>query len=157
MYDFFYGTRFMLSVNLKFTNDFPFPNECHAVAVIILGMGSANERRRYNVTSSLIGWTLNQNAMQLVSCRDVYYKPYISLIILIRTPVKWLLSGVPYNMGHQVSNTHLLSRQKTYRQTPLNVESETSIENFLILVLRRRDGDVTLLVINGTSILIRDL
>ena len=23
---------------------------------IILGMGSANERRRYNVTSSLIGW-----------------------------------------------------------------------------------------------------
>ena len=27
---------------------------------IILGMGSANERRRYNVTSVLIGWHLIQ-------------------------------------------------------------------------------------------------
>ena len=27
----------------------------------ILGMGSANERRRYNVTSSLIGWSQNKN------------------------------------------------------------------------------------------------
>ena len=28
---------------------------------VILGMGSANERRRYNVTSSLIGWAHTQN------------------------------------------------------------------------------------------------
>ena len=28
---------------------------------IIVGMGSANERRRYNVTSSLIGWAHTQN------------------------------------------------------------------------------------------------
>ena len=28
---------------------------------IILGMGSANERRRYNVISSLIGWAYTQN------------------------------------------------------------------------------------------------
>ena len=28
---------------------------------IILGMGSANERRRYNVTSSLIGWAHTHN------------------------------------------------------------------------------------------------
>ena len=28
---------------------------------IILGMGSANERRHYNVTSSLIGWAHTQN------------------------------------------------------------------------------------------------
>ena len=28
---------------------------------IILGMGPNNERRRYNVTSSLIGWAHNQN------------------------------------------------------------------------------------------------
>ena len=28
---------------------------------IILGMGSANERRRYNVTWSLIGWAHTQN------------------------------------------------------------------------------------------------
>ena len=28
---------------------------------IILGMGSANERRRYIVTSSLIGWAHTQN------------------------------------------------------------------------------------------------
>ena len=31
---------------------------------IILGMGSANERRRYNVTSSLIGWAHTQNDPQ---------------------------------------------------------------------------------------------
>ena len=44
-------------------------NVCRAVivdttlglyAVIILGMGSANERRHYNVTSSLIAWVHNQ-------------------------------------------------------------------------------------------------
>ena len=29
-------------------------------AGIILGKGSANERRRYNMTSSLIGWAHNQ-------------------------------------------------------------------------------------------------
>ena len=28
---------------------------------IILGMSLVNERRRYNVTSSLIGWTNTQN------------------------------------------------------------------------------------------------
>ena len=32
-----------------------------AYLVLILGMGSANERRRYSVTSSLIGRTHNQN------------------------------------------------------------------------------------------------
>ena len=32
-----------------------------AAAGIILCMGSANERRRYNVTSSIIGWALTQN------------------------------------------------------------------------------------------------
>ena len=30
-------------------------------AWVILGIGSANERRRYNVTSSLIGWAYIQN------------------------------------------------------------------------------------------------
>ena len=29
--------------------------------VIILGIGSTNERRRYNVTTSLIGWAHTQN------------------------------------------------------------------------------------------------
>ena len=29
--------------------------------MIILGMGSANERRRYTVTSSLIGWAHTEN------------------------------------------------------------------------------------------------
>ena len=32
---------------------------------IILGMGSANERRRYKVTSSLIGWTHTQNELNI--------------------------------------------------------------------------------------------
>ena len=34
---------------------------------IILGMGSANESRRYNVTSSLIGWSQNN------PCIDAFY------------------------------------------------------------------------------------
>ena len=33
----------------------------HAYPGIILGMGSANERRRYIVTSSLIGWAHTYN------------------------------------------------------------------------------------------------
>ena len=33
----------------------------YTYAGVILGMGSANERRRYNVTSSLIGWAHTQN------------------------------------------------------------------------------------------------
>ena len=31
------------------------------ITVVILGMSSANERRRYNVTSSLVGWTQTQH------------------------------------------------------------------------------------------------
>ena len=31
------------------------------ISGVILGMGLANERRRYNVTSSLIGWPHTQN------------------------------------------------------------------------------------------------
>ena len=33
----------------------------HVIMRIILGMGSANERRRYIVTSFLIGWAHTQN------------------------------------------------------------------------------------------------
>ena len=38
---------------------------------IILRIGSANERRRYNETSSLIGWAHTQN----YSCTIVIYEP----------------------------------------------------------------------------------
>ena len=47
-------------------NLYPTHNICinglpHASTGIILGMGWANERRRYIVISSPIGWTNNQN------------------------------------------------------------------------------------------------
>ena len=38
-----------------------------AIAEIVLGMGSANERRRYFVTSSLIGWAHSQNDLCIVT------------------------------------------------------------------------------------------
>ena len=37
------------------------------IAGIILCMGSANEKRRYNVTASLIGWVYTQNGSCFVS------------------------------------------------------------------------------------------
>ena len=54
-------------------------------AGIILGMGSADERRRYNVTSSLIGWTHAQNDQckwNVRGCRssNIFWKIEIFLV-----------------------------------------------------------------------------
>ena len=45
----------------------------HQSPVIILGMGSANKRRRYNVTSSLIGWVHTQNDPWISSFVNTLY------------------------------------------------------------------------------------
>ena len=59
--------RFMTPRDLRTAHLAPSPvNEAHNLVItryagIILGMGSANERRRYIVTSSLIGWAHAKN------------------------------------------------------------------------------------------------
>ena len=46
----------------------------NTIAGIILGMGSANGRWRYNVTSSLIGWAHAQNDLWTAADHTVFWK-----------------------------------------------------------------------------------
>ena len=48
---------------------------------IMLGMGSANEGRRYNVTSSLIGWAHTQNDLCMYTLARVYNYWYLYMYI----------------------------------------------------------------------------
>ena len=52
---------------------------------IFLGMGSANERRRYNITSSLIGWAHSQTAAFIFFpvLQQGHYYLYWEVVIII--------------------------------------------------------------------------
>ena len=52
-----------------------------SVTGVIQGMGSANERRRYNVTASLVGWSHTHT-------------------ISLHQELKFCLSWIPYNKIH---------------------------------------------------------
>ena len=51
----------MFSLFNIFPNWYFYKAKALLITAIILDMGSANESQRYNVTSSLIGWTHTQN------------------------------------------------------------------------------------------------
>ena len=86
---------------------------------VILGMGKANERRRYNVTSSLIGWTHIQSdlytTLRLTSedfipgISRYRWDPVIDHIVLGRSP-----DGVLYdNLETRKSISHLSNMPPT--------------------------------------------
>ena len=80
---------------------------CIPCTGIILSMGSANERRRYNVTSSLIGWAHTQNGPW---CSDIIPSDFIGLhsfniekfykiqvhICVPSKPFQWLSARLQY-------------------------------------------------------------
>ena len=76
---------------------------------VILGMGSANERRRYIVTSSLIGWADTQNDpwcwicwVTWISMRLVYWRgsPWLFYwrVPFLLTLLNWRVSGAFSNL-----------------------------------------------------------
>ena len=80
----------------------------HIIAVIILGMGSANERQCYNVTSSLIGWAHTWNdyyigARASTATIMTEYGSHISSDGLLSS-----FSGTLYHQGHKHGGNHTL-------------------------------------------------
>ena len=66
-----YGTLWFIKINMMYSDAFYLTvkrysyifewGNWYTISGIILGMGPANERQCYNVTSSLIGWAYTQN------------------------------------------------------------------------------------------------
>ena len=81
-------------------------------AGIILGMGSANERWRYIVTSSLVGWAHTQNdAVKLgaiVWWTVIAHSCLTSSAVEVRT---WFCNYSPQKMMHRITVWHLLHLQ----------------------------------------------
>ena len=61
--DYYYmsGSNCCINDDANVSNNYRATVDSMHIAGIILGMGSANERRYYNVTSSVIGWAHTQN------------------------------------------------------------------------------------------------
>ena len=109
----------------------------------ILGMSSANGKRRYNVTSSLIGWTHTQNdpavVMPVCACwshrrHNVHHRHYVD-VPLMKFLGMYILY-IPWDMCNKTDTKMTLRRYMAW---------------YVILHLQWRHTSLVVFQINGNS------